>query len=160
MGKPRKKYCYGVNCGGEIQVGVVQALTFKVAFPPAIPFPLTYSNPSWKETLLERKLTERKLLPTVTCACFKLQTEDLCSQQCAMPSEKCSVLNLSFPPFWHTSAFDVSIVCSNPSEKEFSSLLSVTFISACPAHVSLELENRSNANTLVEHYLERSIWHG
>jgi len=55
------------------------------------------------------------------------------------------------------SAFEVFIFWSNPiREKEFPFLLSVTFISACPAHVSPELGHRSNANTLVGHYLERS----
>lgn len=42
MCKPGEKYCYGVNCGEEIQVDVVQALTFKVPSPPLQQFLCSY----------------------------------------------------------------------------------------------------------------------
>lgn len=44
MGEAGKKYGYGANRGGEVQLDVVGALMLKVASPPAILLPLTYSH--------------------------------------------------------------------------------------------------------------------
>lgn len=106
-----------------------------VKSPPVIPLPLTCS-PSHV---------------------FQAAASGLVFTEMWHPSEWCSVLNLSFPPFWHMSAFDVFIFWSSPiCENNFPSLLSVTFIAVWSAHTTVEPGHASSASSSVGHSLERS----